>query len=214
MTAAEAGLYWVAQLAGGIAGAAVLALLTTGWGGVHDTTGNLGSNGYGVTISRGGAFVLEVLLTFIFVTVILLVTGRSATPGFAGLAIGLTLAAVHLIGIPLTGTSVNPARSLGPALFAGGTALQQVWLFILAPLVGGALAAVAARFISAPGVTEEALQEERPVLTTDETGARVPEGVAPAATVPPARTGTDGAPARASADGTGAQVPGEQPPAG
>lgn len=71
---------------------------------------------------------------------ILLVTERVAAPGFAGLAIGLTLTLVHLVGIPLTGTSVNPARSLGPALFEGGTALAQVWLFILAPLVGGAIA--------------------------------------------------------------------------
>ena len=90
---------------------------------------------------------------------ILLVTGRSATPGFAGLAIGLTLTAVHLIGIPLDGTSVNPARSLGPALFAGGSALAHVWLFIVAPLIGAALAFVAVRAITTPLVTEEAARE-------------------------------------------------------
>ena len=205
MTGAEAGFYWVAQFAGGIAGAAVLKLLTSSWGGVTDRTGSLGSNNYGTAISLGGAFVLEALLTFIFVTVILLVTGRSATPGFAGLAIGLTLAAVHLVGIPLTGTSVNPARSLGPALFAGGESLKHVWLFILAPLVGGALAAGAARLISAPGVTEEALQEPAPVFAADETGARVPDGAPSSGAVPPARAGTDE---------TGARVPGEQRPAG
>src|SRR3954447_17590085 len=95
MTLPEAAGYWAAQLVGGIAGAALLKLLTSGFGGVTDETGNLGANNYGATISLGGAFLLEVLLTFVFVTVILLVTGRSATPGFAGLAIGLTLAAVH-----------------------------------------------------------------------------------------------------------------------
>ena len=87
-----------------------------------------------------GAFIVEALLTAAFVGVILLVTDWAAAPGFAGIAIGVTLTAVHLVGIPLTGTSVNPARSLGPALFAGGESLQQVWLFLVAPFVGGALA--------------------------------------------------------------------------
>ena len=89
-----------------------------------------------------GAFLLEVLLTGAFVLVILLVTERVAAPGFAGIAIGLTLTLVHLVGIPLDGTSVNPARSFGPALFAGGQALSQVWLFLLAPLVGSVIAVV------------------------------------------------------------------------
>src|SRR3954468_15865081 len=155
ITLTEAIGYWVVQFAGGIAGAAVLALLTSGFGGVHDQTGALGANDYGTTITGGGAFVLEGLLTFVFVTVILLVTGRAAAPGFAGLAIGLTLGAVHMVGIPLTGTSVNPARSLGPALFAGGAPLAHVWLFILAPLVGGAVAAVVVPLITAPMVREE-----------------------------------------------------------
>ena len=136
MTAAEAGAYWIVQFAGGIAGAAVLQLLTSAFGDVTDETGALGANDYGATVSGGGAFVLEVLLTFVLVAVVLLVTGKAAAPGFAGLAIGLTLTAVHLVGIPLDGTSVNPARSLGPALFAGGEPLEHVWLFILAPLVG------------------------------------------------------------------------------
>lgn len=112
MTATEAGAYWVVQFAEGIAGAAVLQLLTSSFGDVADETGALGANDYGVTVSAGGAFVIEVLLTFVLVAVVLLVTGRAAAPGFAGLAIGLTLAAVHLAGIPLT---VNPARSLDPA---------------------------------------------------------------------------------------------------
>jgi aquaporin Z len=83
------------------------------------------------------------VLTFLFVFVVLGVTSKVAAPGFGGLAIGLALTAVHLVGIGLTGTSVNPARSLGPALVVGGTALSQVWLFIVAPLVGGAIAALA-----------------------------------------------------------------------
>jgi aquaporin Z len=166
MTAAEAAYYWVAQFAGGIAGAAVLWLLTSGFGDVTDQTGTLGANNYGVTISMGGAFLIEALLTFAFVAVILLVTGKSATPGFAGLAIGLSLTAVHLVGIPLTGTSVNPARSLGPALFAGGEPLSHVWLFILAPLVGGALAVLLVRVISVPRAV--------PATAVDETGVQVP----------------------------------------
>jgi aquaporin Z len=177
MTATEAAFYWVAQLAGGIAGAALLALMTSGFGGVTDRTGTLGSNNWGRTISGGGAFVLEVLLTFVLVAVVLLVTGRSATPGFAGLAIGLTLAAVHLIGIPLDGTSVNPARSLGPALFNGGQPLAHVWLFLLAPLVGAVLAVLVVRLLSTPLVTEEAVREAEVAggrVAVDQTGAQVP----------------------------------------
>jgi aquaporin Z len=103
----------------------------------------LGTNGYdNGAINMTGAFVLEAVLTAAFVLVILLVTERVAAPGFAGVAIGLTLTLVHLVGIPLTGTSVNPARSFGPALFEGGTAMSQVWLFILAPLVGSVIAVV------------------------------------------------------------------------
>jgi aquaporin Z len=168
MTATEAGAYWVVQFAGGIAGAAVLQLLTSSFGDVTDETGALGANDYGVTVSGGGAFVLEVLLTFVLVAVVLLVTGKSAAPGFAGLAIGLTLAAVHLVGIPLTGTSVNPARSLGPALFAGGEPLEHVWLFILAPLVGAALAVPVVRLLAVPTLGG-------PAADADETGAQLPD---------------------------------------
>lgn len=92
-------------------------------------------------IDLGGAFLAEVILTFLLVYVVLAVTHRVAVTGFDGLPIGLALAVVHLVGIPLTGTSVNPARSLGPAIFAGGAAISQLWLFIVAPLVGGAVAA-------------------------------------------------------------------------
>ena len=136
----EGGGYVVAQFAGAILGAAVLKLFVSSFD-VIDRTGALGTNSYdNGAISLPGAFLLEVLLTAAFVLVILLVTEKVAAPGFAGVAIGLALTAVHLVGIPLTGTSVNPARSFGPALFEGGTALSQVWLFILAPLVGAVVA--------------------------------------------------------------------------
>lgn len=139
----EAVGYWIAQFLGAILAGAVLKLFVSSFG-ATDFTGGLGTNGYGDRggVDMAGAFVLEILLTGAFVMVILLVTERVAAPGFAGIAIGLTLTLVHLVGIPLDGTSVNPARSLGPALFAGGDALGQVWLFILAPLVGSVLAVI------------------------------------------------------------------------
>jgi len=147
MPASEAVGYWVAQFLGAILGAGVLSLFVSSFG-VTDYTGALGTNSYdNGAINMVGAFVLEALLTAAFVLVILLVTERVAAPGFAGIAIGFTLTLVHLVGIPLTGTSVNPARSLGPALFEGGTALSQVWLFILAPLVGGVIAVIVWRLI-------------------------------------------------------------------
>ncbi len=139
--------YMVAQFAGAAVGGFVLWVLVKS-GGVTDTTGALGANGFGGDGPNAlGAFIAEVLLTAAFVGVILLVTDWMAAPNFAGLAIGVTLTAVHLVGIPLTGTSVNPARSLGPALFAGGDSLQQVWLFLVAPFVGGALAVVFWRLV-------------------------------------------------------------------
>ncbi|MFF7338416.1 MIP family channel protein [Streptomyces sp. NPDC008163] len=140
--------YWIAQFLGGIAGAALLFLLAKQVPGLK-TSGHFGSNGYGdrsdVHINIGGAFLAEVVLTFLLVFVVLAVTHKVAVVGFDGLPIGISLAVIHLVGIPLTGTSVNPARSLGPALFAGGAALSQLWLFIVAPLAGGLLAALAHR---------------------------------------------------------------------
>ncbi|NEB79092.1 MIP family channel protein [Streptomyces sp. SID14478] len=137
--------YWIAQFVGGIAGAALLFLLAKQVPGIK-THGAFGTNGYGdrsaVHINTGGAFLAEVVLTFLLVFVVLGVTHRVAVTGFDGLPIGIALAVIHLVGIPLTGTSVNPARSLGPALFAGGPALSQLWLFIVAPLVGGVIAAM------------------------------------------------------------------------
>lgn len=157
MPSSEAVAYWVAQFAGAIAAGAVLKLFVSSFG-VTDYTGALGTNAYdNGAINMAGAFVLEVLLTAAFVMVILLVTERVAAPGFAGIAIGLTLTLVHLVGIPLDGTSVNPARSFGPALFAGGEALGQVWLFIVAPLVGAGLAVLLWKLTRTASEEKEAL---------------------------------------------------------
>jgi aquaporin Z len=132
--------YWVAQFLGATAAAGLLATFVGAFG-VTDYTGGLGTNSYdNGSINLPGAFVLEVVLTAVFVLVILLVTEKAATPTMAGAAIGFALVLVHIVGIPLTGTSVNPARSFGPALFAGGEALGQVWLFIVAPMVGAVVA--------------------------------------------------------------------------
>ena len=170
ISAREAGAYWIAQVVGAIVGALLLKLMTTA-GDVVDNTGALGTNDWGIAVNMFGAFVLEVILTFLLVVVVLLVTGRAAAPGFAGLAIGLVLAVVNFVGIPLDGASANPARSLGPALVEGGTPLAHVWLFIVAPLLGGALAAVIAPLLT-PEVEVEVVEGE-PALT-DPTGATVP----------------------------------------
>lgn len=139
ISVSEAIGYVVAQVAGGVLAGLLLDLMVGGT--VRDKTGGLGTNSYGETISAGGAFTLEIVLTFLLVFVVLLVTGPGAEPGFGGLAIGLSLAVIHFVGIPLDGTSVNPARSIGPALFAGGDAMSQLWVFILAPFVGALVAA-------------------------------------------------------------------------
>jgi len=136
--------YSLAQIVGAVVGAWILYLIASGKADYSLATNGLGQNGYGPgylgEYSLAAALVFEGVMTFLFVTVILGATGAGATPGFARLAIGLTLAALHLVGINVTGVSVNPARSIGPALFVGGTALSQLWVFIVAPLAGGALA--------------------------------------------------------------------------
>ena len=137
--------YLAAQLAGGIAAAAVLLLIASGRAG-FDLASGFAANGY-ATHSPGGysltaCFVTEVVLTFMFLIIILGATDARAPAGFAPIAIGLGLTLVNLIGIPVTNCSVNPARSTGPALFVGGWALQQLWLFWLAPILGAALAGV------------------------------------------------------------------------
>ncbi|MCL2436674.1 MAG: MIP family channel protein [Clostridiales bacterium] len=127
------------QVLGAIAGAALLFAMSRTAG--VDLTGTLGSNLAAGAGGTGGALLIEIILTFIFVLTILGVTADSSKTAVAGLVIGLTLTFVHIVGIPLTGTSVNPARSIGPALFSGGQALADLWIFIVAPLIGAALAA-------------------------------------------------------------------------
>jgi aquaporin Z len=137
--------YWIAQFAGGIVGALVLWLTFTSSPLYSRSTTGLGTDGWGaashIHIGLGGAFLAEVVLTTFFVFTVLRATAKGSHAAVAGLAIGLCLTVIHLVGIPITGTSVNPARSLGPALVVGGTAIKQVWLFIVAPLIGGVLAA-------------------------------------------------------------------------
>ena len=139
--------YVIAQVLGALAGSGVLAFITSASQGLR----GFGANGYGelsgVGLNIAGALSVEVILTFVFIMTILRVTDNEKTSNMAGLVIGLTLTFVHIIGIPLTGTSVNPARSLAPAIFTGGAALSQVWLFILAPLVGGAIAAFVHKYL-------------------------------------------------------------------
>lgn len=134
--------YWIGQIIGGLVAGAILLLLVKTVT-APDLTGALGSNGVANAGGVGGAFLVEVIATFIFVLVVLGTTDPKVGAGnFAGLAIGLSLVLVHLVCINLTGTSVNPARSIGPAVFAGGQALKDLWVFIAAPMVGGALSAV------------------------------------------------------------------------
>ncbi|MGE6697631.1 aquaporin Z [Hyphomonas sp. NPDC076900] len=136
--------YWLAQFIGAILGAAVLYLIASGKAGYDLASNGLGQNGWGPgylgEYSLVAALVFEVVATFLFLVVILGSTQISAPGMVAGLAIGLTLAVIHIVGIQVTGVSVNPARSLGPAVFVGGTAISQLWLFFVAPLIGAALA--------------------------------------------------------------------------
>ena len=137
--------YIVAQFAGGIAGAGVLVYLL-------GTSNGLGQNGFGSASALGidmwQAIVVEIILTFVFVLTILGVTSKAENGAVSGMVIGFTLTLVHILGIPFTGTSLNPARSFGPALLMGGEALSQVWVFIAAPIVGAVIAALVFKFIS------------------------------------------------------------------
>lgn len=146
MSVADFASYAVAQCVGAVLGAAILLMIASGQADYSVSVNGLGQNGYGPGYLGGyglsAALIFEFVMTFLFVTVILGATGPGAAVGFAGLAIGLTLAGIHLVGINVTGVSVNPARSFGPALFVGGQALADLWVFIVAPLAGGALAGV------------------------------------------------------------------------
>ncbi|MFA7264580.1 MAG: MIP family channel protein [Caulobacter sp.] len=141
MTARDMVVYWVAQFAGALAGAAILMMLAK-----DGAASGLGRNGWGPgylgEYSMQAALIFEIVFTAIFVIVILGVTGEKGQGAFAGLAIGITLAVIHIVGIQVTGVSVNPARSFGPAVLAGGEALSQLWLFIVAPPIGAAAGAL------------------------------------------------------------------------
>ena len=158
--------YVVSQCVGAIAGTGVLKLIFD-LGNVDDKTGGYGANGLaGVNGSSGAGLIVEIVLTFIFVMTILGVTSKKSNHGsFGGLIIGLTLTLVHIFGIGLTGTSVNPARSLGPALLAGGDAINDLWVFIVGPFIGAILAAVVYKALessnkSAKHVAEKASSEK------------------------------------------------------
>ena len=154
--------YWIAQVVGAIAAAAVLYVIASGKPGF--VVGQFASNGYG-PLSPGNypmmsALIIEIVCTFAFLMVILGATDKRAPVGFAGIAIGLVLTLIHLISIPVDNTSVNPARSTGPAIFAGGLALSQLWLFWLAPLVGGGLAGLLYPVLFGAEVSEEPIVGE------------------------------------------------------
>lgn len=151
MKAKDALIYIISQSVGAIIGAAILCLIALGNPAYNLATNGLGQNGYDnaspARFSMTSAFIAEIVLTFIFLLVIHGSTSEKAPQGFAGIPIGLSLVLIHLVGIPITGTSVNPARSLGPAVIVGGTALNQLWLFWVAPIVGAILAAAVWRFL-------------------------------------------------------------------
>ena len=157
--ASELGPYVVAQVIGAMAGAAVLYVIASGKAGFTLADG-FAANGYGEHSPAGyslvSGLVAEIVLTFFFLMIILGATDRRAPAGFAPIAIGLGLTLIHLIGIPITNLSVNPARSTGPALFVGGWALSQLWLFWVAPIIGAVLAGIVYPAIAGDGETEEA----------------------------------------------------------
>jgi aquaporin Z len=142
----EALLYMVAQVIGAILAAGLLFIVASGAPGFDAVASGFGSNGYGDHspggYELGAVMVIEVVLTALLMLTVLFTTDKKAAAGFAGIPIGIVLALIHLVSIPVDNTSVNPARSIGPALFQGGWALEQLWIFIAAPMVGAALAAI------------------------------------------------------------------------
>jgi aquaporin Z len=147
----DAAMYIIAQCIGAVVASVILLAIMTGLPGYTLATNGLGQNGYGIAspggFSLASGFIAEIVLTFIFLMVVFGATSKKAPAGFAGIAIGFSLAMIHMVGIPITGTSVNPARSLGPALVAGGTALAQLWAFILAPIIGALVAAIVWKYL-------------------------------------------------------------------
>lgn len=151
----EVPAYIGAQLVGAIVASAVLFAVASGKDGFNAVTSGFATNGYGDRSPNGyglvACLVIEVVLTAVFLYVILGSTDNRARQGFAPIAIGLSLTLIHLVSIPVTNTSVNPARSIGPALFAGGEALGQVWLFIVAPIIGALIAGLSYKFVLGKG---------------------------------------------------------------
>jgi aquaporin Z len=152
MKASEAVIYIIAQVLGAIAGAGILLLIASGKDGYSVAANGLGQNGYDAFSPAHynllSGFVAETIFTFIFLVVIFGSTStKNIHGGFAGLAIGLSLVLIHIVGIPVTGVSVNPARSIGPALLVGGAAISQLWLFIVAPILGATLSAIVWRYV-------------------------------------------------------------------
>jgi aquaporin Z len=152
--------YWIAQVAGAIAAAGLLCVIAGGKEGFDVVKNELATNGYGAhspgKYALSSCLIIEVTMTFMFLMIILGSTDERAPKGFAPIAIGLGLTLIHLVSIPVTNTSVNPARSTGPAIFVGGWALQQLWLFWVAPLVGAALAGVAYCWVGKPAAPSQA----------------------------------------------------------
>jgi len=166
----DAVLYMVAQVIGAIIAAALLLYVAQGApDGYNAATAGFGANGYGAHspsgYSLGACFLAEVVLTGFLVLTVLGSTDIAAPVGFAGIPIGLVLVLIHLVGIPITNTSVNPARSIGPALFVGGWAIQQLWLFIVAPFIGAILAALVYGFIRPPAPIIAVREAERALPT-------------------------------------------------
>jgi aquaporin Z len=168
----DAGMYMVAQVIGAVIASGVILLIANGApGGYSAPLSGLGADGYGLHspdhYSLAAGLVAEIVLTMFLVLTVLGSTDISAPVGFAGLAIGLVLTLIHLVGIPITNTSVNPARSIGPAIFVGGWALQQLWMFIVAPFVGAVIAAIVYSAMRHPAIliatrkAEEALPGEQ-----------------------------------------------------
>lgn len=151
ISAKDATAYIAVQCIGAVFASVLLLVIMSGLPGYDPAINGLGQNGYGAAspggFSLASGFIAEIVLTFIFLIVIFGATSRKAPAGFAGIAIGFALAIIHMVGIPVTGTSVNPARSLGPALVAGGIALLQLWMFILAPVIGAIIAAVVWKYL-------------------------------------------------------------------
>jgi len=149
--AKDAVIYIIVQSIGAIIASVLLLNIMAGFQGYDLSTDGLGQNGYGAASPAGfslaSGFIAEVVLTFIFLIVIFGSTSKNAPAGFGGIPIGFALAIIHMVGIPITGTSVNPARSLGPALIAGGTALSQLWVFIVAPIIGAVFAALVWKYL-------------------------------------------------------------------